>query len=125
MMRMALGTLLLLHGLIHLGWAAPRPEDPSYPFDTTRSRLMPWVPAPVLKHLGLELPIVTALAFTAAALGLFGAPWFADVWEIAAIAGAVTSLIACALWWHPWFVAGPLLDIWIVTAIYYHWPNLG
>jgi len=123
--RVLLGIFLFVHGLIHLGWATPRPADPAYPFVTTSSRLLPFLPAPMLSPLGRALAVLTALAFTVAALGVIGVPGLSGIWGVAAIVGSVLSLVACAVFWHPWLVAGPLLDIAIIVAVTQGWPRLG
>ncbi len=49
------GIFLLLHGLIHLLWLVPAPDDPKWPFVTSRSRLLPSLPGRVLSPLAVAL----------------------------------------------------------------------
>lgn len=122
MTRVLFGVFLLLHAMIHLGWTSPKPDDPKYPFITTQSRLLPSLSAQTLGPLATALVVLIVVAYGAAALGLFGVPFLSGIWGAAAIAGSVVSLIACAVFWHPWFVAGPVIDVAIIAAVILGWP---
>lgn len=116
-------VFLLAHAMIHTGWVTPRPEDPKYPFDITRSRLFPALPARVLKIVAYVDVAVIVIAYGIAAAGLLGVPGLSEVWGIAAIVGSAFSLEMCVLFWHPWFVMGPVLDIAIIAAVVTGWPT--
>ncbi|MBE0476029.1 MAG: hypothetical protein IBX62_02900 [Coriobacteriia bacterium] len=123
MARSLFGAFVILHGLIHLAWVTPGPDDPAYPFDLTRSPLLPRSEPSVLVAAGRTLVAVTVLAFTAAGLGLLGVPGAAAAWRVAAAAGALGSLALTALFWHRWFVAVPVLDAGILAAALSGWPS--
>ena len=71
-MRLPLGVFLIAHGVIHASYVSPRPADAaSWPLDLTRSWLLGFAGAPVLRPLGLLLVAATA-AFVLAGLGVLG-----------------------------------------------------
>lgn len=119
------GIVLLLHGLVHLAWVLPAPADPAYPFVTSSSRLLPMLPENVLGVFAVVLVTLTVLGFTLAAMGLLGVPGLASAWRLPATIGAAASLMACALFWHPWFVVGPLIDAVVIAAVVTGWPKAG
>jgi hypothetical protein len=111
----------LAHGAIHLSWLAPRPEDDkSYPF-RWRSVLLLKASEPTLRVIGTALIVLQMLAYLVAALGLFGVPVLAGMWGAAAILGSVLSMMVMALLWHPWFVAGPFVNVAIVAVVLLGW----
>ena len=121
----AFGIFLLLHGIIHLGWVTPKPADPNYPFVTTSSRLLPFMSERVLGPFAVVMVTLIVLSFTLAALGILGVPGLSQLWRLPATVGAVLSLIMCAVFWHPWFIAGPILDVAILAAVVMGWPKVG
>jgi hypothetical protein len=123
MLKTAFGAFLILHGLIHLTWIAPRPDDPNYPFDITSSPLIPGASAGTLKGVGMALSIGAAVLFVVAGLGVLGLIGLKAVWAGAAVAAAVLSAILIALFWRSWFVAGLILDAAIVVAVFMGWPQ--
>jgi len=121
MLRVMFGIVLLAHAAIHLSWLAPRPEDDkSYPF-RWRSVLLLNASETTLKGIGTALIALQFLAYLVAALGLWGVPVLAGVWGAAAILGSVLSMMVMALLWHPWFVAGPFVNVAIVAAVLLGW----
>jgi hypothetical protein len=110
------GLLLVVHGLVHLTWIAPKPDDPEYPFRLTHSPVFKGANSKVLSGIGAVLVVVSTLAFLIAGLGVWGVPGFSDVWRVAAIVGAAFSILVVAVFWHRWFLAGPLLDVAIIVA---------
>jgi hypothetical protein len=120
MARIVFGAFLLAHSVIHLAWLAPKPADPAYPF-SFRSRLLPSLSETTVRAVAMALIAVTLAAFVAAALGLLGVPGLAQAWGGLAIAGSLASLAVTVLLWHPWFVAGPIIDVAIVAAVVLGW----
>ncbi|PKQ19735.1 MAG: hypothetical protein CVT66_08495 [Actinobacteria bacterium HGW-Actinobacteria-6] len=125
MATMAFGVFLFLHGLIHVGWVAPKPADPSYPFVTSSSQLMPLIPEKVLGPLAVVLVTLIVVSFTLSALGMFGVPVLSQIWRLPATIGAVLSLVMCLVFWHPWLAVGPVLDAAILAAVVTGWPKIG
>ncbi|TDB37912.1 MAG: hypothetical protein D9V44_07640 [Actinobacteria bacterium] len=123
MATIAFGVFLLMHGVIHLGWITPKPADLNYPFVTSGSKLLPFIPEKVLGPLAAVLVVLIVVSFTLAALGMFGVPVLAQIWRLPATVGAVLSLIMCVVFWHPWFIMGPLLDVAILAAVVMGWPS--
>lgn len=123
MAAIAFGVFLLLHGVIHLGWVTPKPADPNYPFVTSSSRLLPFIPEKVLGPLAAVLVTLIVVSFTLAALGMFGVPVLSQIWRLPATIGAVLSIVMCVVFWHPWFIMGPVLDVAILVAVVMGWPR--
>lgn len=122
MMPALFGLMLVVHGLIHLTWVAPKPDDPGYPFRLTDSALFKRVDARTLAGIGAALVLASTAAFVIAGIGVWGVPGFEQVWRVAAIVGSTISLVVVATFWHRWFLMGPLLDIGIIVAAVVGWP---
>lgn len=116
MARIIFGVFLLAHSSIHLGWLSPKPKDPNYPF----AFKSPWLPnagEAALRTVATALVAATLAAYVASAMGLFGVPGLAQAWGALAVAGSLTSLAVTVLLWHKWFVAGPIIDLAIITIV--------
>ena len=135
-MRILIGILLLIHGLISagislgmLGGGNSTPENPSW---------LGWWPTPVgrswlLNLLGLEpsiisrlfalLWVVGGLCFLASGVGLLiGQEW----WRAIAIVGAAFSVVALVVYLHPWYWFALALNAGIFVALWWaHWPPAG
>jgi len=120
MARILFGVFLLAHAAIHLGWLSPKPADPKYPF-AWRSPWLPGASEATLRGIGTAAIMLALLAFFASALGLWGVPVLSQLWGAAAVLGAVLSLLVTVVLWHPWFVAGPVIDVAIVAAVLLGW----
>ena len=121
MLELATGAFLILHGLVHLGYATPKPEDPKYPFVPERAWFVAAarLEAPTARALFLTVASLTILAFAAAGIGVFmGAGW----WPAFAVAGSVSSLVVLVLGFHPWLVLGVAIDLAILAAVAAGWP---
>ncbi len=121
MLQLATGALLILHGLVHLGYVSPKPDDPRYPFAPQRA----WIVSAAHVEVGLARTLFAALAavvvtaFTVAGIGLFaGAGW----WQVAATVGAIASVVELLLGFHLWLVLGIAIDVVIVAGIAAQWP---
>lgn len=75
--RVVAGVLMLAHGLIHLLYAAPAPDDPSFPLTFESSWL---IPAGARRPLGPALMAATAALFALLALAVWGVPGLAAIW---------------------------------------------
>jgi hypothetical protein len=91
MRRIAIGSLLVLHGLAHssLGvWSSA--------FGS------PWIVTP--------LWLAAQLGFMVAGIGVLGVPWARRVWRKAAILGALGSVLLMSLFVHPVLLWGVVID---------------
>jgi hypothetical protein len=113
MVRVLVGVGLLGHGLLHVLYALPAPDDPDYPFTFDGSWL---VPDSARRVVGLVLVVVTVLAFSALALTVWSAGGLDSVWKSPTIFGSVASLAVLVAFWHPWVVVGVVIDVGLLTA---------
>ncbi len=115
-MRVAIGLLLLVHGLIHLAIYAPSLSGaPAAPGQEAFKPGHSWVLGSLglsgtcLKAFGTPLWIVAGVGFALAGLAVFHvlpAAW----WQGLAVTAAVASLLLVVLFWHPWLVAAVAAD---------------
>lgn len=115
------GVFLIVHGLIHLSWLSPKPDDPKYPFTLEHSTALPSTPPELLRPVGIMLSSAVAVLFIVAGIGVLGVAPLADFWRLASVVGAVLSMALIGVFWSPWFVIGALLDIGIVLAVLTGW----
>lgn len=114
MLELATGAFLILHGLVHLSYLAPRVDDPRYPFVPERS----WFAATAHLDVGAaravfsSIAVATALAYAAAGVGIvFDTGW----WPALAVAGSAASLTVLLLGFHPWLAFGVAIDVGIIA----------
>lgn len=117
------GLLLVVHGLIHLGWIAPKPDDPGYPFRLSEPKVFRRAEGETVALVGAVLVVVSTVALVIAGFALWIVPEVSMVWRVSAIVGAATSLLVVFTFWHRWFLVAPLLDIVIIVAAILGWPT--
>ncbi len=117
------GFVLIVHGLVHLSWLAPQPDDPGYPFRLTDSAIFRRADPTFLARVGGAFVLVSTIALVLAGLGVLGVPGLAAIWRPLAVIGAAISLVVVATFWHRWFLIGPLLDVAIIVAAVLGWPK--
>ena len=122
MVRSLFGLVLVVHGLIHLTWVAPKPDDPTYPFRLSHPTVFKRADPKLVAGIGAFLVLVSTTAFLIAGFGVWGVPGLTEVWRVAAIVGSAISLVVVGMFWHRWFLAGPILDIAIIIAAVVGWP---
>jgi hypothetical protein len=117
MLRIVAGLFLIAHGLVHLLYVGPRPEDdPSYPF-VPEGR---WLPRAIglqpsaAKAIAGTLAVACAIAFVISGIALLAN---ADLWEPAAVVGAGVSLALMLLFFHRWLVFGIAIDVVILGSV--------
>jgi hypothetical protein len=123
MLVFVFAVFLVAHGLIHLLWFVPAPDDPKWPFSLARSPVLKSLPQSVLRPLAMVDVAIILIAFAVAALGLFGVPALAPSWGIAATVGAIISIEMCVVFWDRQLVWGPLIDVAIIVAAVLGWPK--
>jgi hypothetical protein len=122
MLQGIIGILIVLHGLvtaaIGAGTLANGPGVPNppwlgwWPTALGRSWLVDALPGgAAVPALGGALWIAAGLAVAGAGLGWLGAPLLRDEWATAAALGAGLGLAALALYFHPYYALGTLLNL--------------
>ncbi len=134
-LKIVVAVFFIAHGFIHasLSWVPlPKPGAMQTPFlpSWTRKEVSPSWPISklglnenVVRTLGWILWLVVTALFVLAGLGLFGLPFLSSLWQNLAALGALLSLVLIALYWHPWYPAGPILDILILAGLYFKFPS--
>ncbi|MGY0234217.1 hypothetical protein [Longispora urticae] len=113
----AVAVFLLLHGLVHVAIYPPPPNDEA-PFQPHRSWLLRryGVPETAQRAVAVAGSVISAVAFvTASGALLAGAGWWAPV----AAAAAGVSLALLAVYYHPWLTFGLLLDLAVISLVFY------
>ncbi len=122
MLQLATGAVLILHGLVHLGYVAPKPADPRYPFAPQQTWIVSTAHVDVgaARTLFAALAAVVVTAFSIAGIALVaGAGW----WQVAAVVGAIASVVELLLGFHTWLVLGIAIDAAIVAGVAAQWPT--
>ena len=126
MSGLVVAGLLLGHGLIHVGYLTPKPDEkpgaPAWPFRLDRSWVLGRIgldPA-TLRVLGTGLVVVAIAGLALAAIaGLgIGPAW---LWSIGLVLGAGASLATLGLYFHPWLVLGIGIDVVLLWAVIAGW----
>lgn len=135
-MRILVGILLVLHGLI-TAMQASGSFNPTG--GTPNPQWISWWPIPLgqswlLARLGLEksvfgtiaglLWLISGVALIAAALGLFGFIVPSSWWRVLAGVGAAVSLLLFVFYVHPLYAIGIGADIAILLVLLWaKWPS--
>lgn len=122
MARALFGLVLVVHGLIHLTWIAPKPDDPSYPFRLTDPTVFKKADPRLVAGIGAVLVLISTFAFLIAGFAVWGVPHLDYIWQVSAIVGAILSLVVVTVFWHRWFLFGPILDVAIIVVAILGWP---
>jgi hypothetical protein len=120
--RLAIAGFLLAHAAIHIGFISPRPPvtagGPAWPFEVGKS----WILGPLgidadsARVLAIALIAVTLGGFALAGLAAIGiAP--AGLWPVVVTIGAIASVAALAVFFHPWLLLGVAIDITLLWAV--------
>jgi hypothetical protein len=101
------GGLVVAHGLVHLLYFVPAPEDADYKFS-----LDSWlVPASVREPLAIALVALTIVSFALLGLALWGVSGVHGAWPQLAVAGAVASLVLLLAFWDVRLLFGVVVDL--------------
>jgi hypothetical protein len=122
--RTVVGLFLIAHGLVHLLYLMPRPEDDqSYPFvpETRWSARLVGLEPSTAKMFAAGLAVAVAVVLLSSGIALFAD---ADIWKAAAATGALLSLGLLLLFFHPWLTIGIAIDLAILTDVWFaHLPS--
>jgi hypothetical protein len=135
-LRILFVIFLLAHGWIHMSLAqvpVPQPValrtpfmpawwrdavDPAWPI--SQMGLSPEVSRP----LGWVLWVLVTASYALAGVALLFFPAQTALWQGFCAGASVLSLILLALYWHPWLPVGVLIDLALLSAIFFRWPAL-
>ena len=129
LLRILIGVLLLLHGVIHGILAVlPNPEADQPVAATFFSEwAAPWLrgllPGGALQIIALVLAVIAGIGFIAAGLAMFDVLLPHDWWRALSVAASVVSLGLCALFWNSYLIVGPVVAIAIIVVVgLLKWP---
>mgnify|MGYP001821412374 CR=1 FL=1 len=130
LLRILIGVLLILHGLIHGILAMVPNPNAAKPVAATffSEWATPWLRGALsgraLQTIAIVLAVIAAAGFIAAGLAMFGILLPHDWWRALAIASSVVSLILCALFWNTYLVVGPAVAVGIIAVVgFLQWPT--
>ena len=112
LIRIAVGLLLIAHGLVHLLYLVPKKDDPSFPVTLKESWL---VPEAVRRPGGIVLLAATVAAFALLGLAVWGVPGLSGAWPLIAIVAAALSLTLLAAFWNSHLIAGIGIDLALIA----------
>jgi len=112
LIRIAVGLLLIAHGLVRLLYLVPKKDDPSFPFTLKESWL---VPEAVRRPGGLVLLAATVAAFVLLGLAVWGVPGLSGAWPVIAIVAAALSLTLLVAFWNSHLFAGIGIDVALIA----------
>jgi hypothetical protein len=128
-LRIVIGVLLVLHGVIHgILAVSPNPNAAKPVVATFFSEWAnPWLRGMLsggtLQIIAIALAVIAGVGFFAAGLAMFDVVLPHDWWRALAIASSVVSLLLCALFWNVYLIVGPLVAIGIIVVVgFLHWP---
>jgi len=102
--RVAVGVLLVAHGLVHLLFVAN--DVPEFTLENS------WLlPHSAERTIGLALMATTIGAFALVGLAVWGFPGLAGNWSPLTIVGAVVSLALLVTFWRTQMVVGVAIDL--------------
>jgi len=130
LLRILIGVLLVLHGVIHGILAVIPNPDAAKPVAATffsewaRSWLQSGLSGRALQTIANALAVIAGVGFLAAGLSMFDLILPHDWWRALAIASSVVSLVLCALFWNVYLIVGPVVAVGIIVAlVFVHWPT--
>jgi hypothetical protein len=138
MVRFLLGAFFIVHGLITVANSmsgfgrGPGVQNPAWlawwPTALGRSWLFARleVEQTAASGVGGLLWLVGGVALLLAGLGVFGVLVPAEWWRALAVGGAAISLLALALYFHPYYALGVGINVAILAALLWaNWPAAG
>jgi hypothetical protein len=130
LLRILIGILLILHGLINGILAVMPNPNAAKPVAATffSEWASPWLRSALsgraLQTIAIVLAVIAGAGFIAAGLAMLGILVPHDWWRALAIASSVVSLVLCALFWNTYLVVGPVVAVGIIVVVgLLHWPT--
>ena len=129
-LRILIGVLLILHGVIH-GILAVMP-NPNAAKPVVATLFSEWASAwlrgtlsgSALQIIAIVLAVIAGVGFIASGLAMFDFLLPHDWWPTLAIASSVVSLVLCALFWNTYLIVGPVVAIAIIVVVgLLKWPT--
>ena len=128
-LRILIGVLLILHGLIHVILAvmpnpnAAKPAAATFFSEWASTWLLGALSARTVQIIAIVLAVIAGVGFFAAGLAMFDVLLPHDWWRALAIASSVVSLVLCALFWNAYLIVGPVVAVGIIVVVgFLHWP---
>lgn len=134
-LKIIIAIILIAHGLVHFSLTyvpTPKPGElrtPFWPSWTRTDTDLAWFASrmglsnSVVCGAGSVLWLLTVAGFALAGLGLLGIPGLNQIWQGTAILGTVASLILLVFYWHPWLIAGVLINLAVFAGLAMQWPK--
>jgi hypothetical protein len=129
-LRVVIGVLLVLHGIIHGILAViPNPDAPKPVAATFFSHwARPWLQRILstkgVQTLSILMAVLAGVGFLAAGLAMFDLLLPHDWWRALSVAASVVSVALCALYWHTYLIAGPAVAVGVIVAlVLLRWPT--
>jgi multidrug transporter EmrE-like cation transporter len=107
-LRIAVGILLLAHGLVHLLYLAPDVRE----FSIDRSWI---VPEAVRRPLAVSLMVATVAAFAFLALAVWGVPGLSAAWPLLTVVACALSAVLLLAFWDNRLALGLAIDVALVV----------
>lgn len=122
-MRIVIGLLLLVHGLIHIAIYNSSLSGAAEASGQGAFKLVhSWALSPLgfgatsLKIVGTPLWVIAGVGFMLAGLAVLHVlpvTW----WHGLAVAAVVASLLLFAIFWHPWLIAAVVADVAVLVGL--------
>jgi hypothetical protein len=129
-LRILIGVLLIVHGVIHGILAVIPNPNAAEPVAATffSEWASPWlqnrISAGTLQIIAIVLAVIAGVGFLAAGLAMFDILLPHDWWRALAIVSSVVSLLLCAIFWHVYLIVGPVVAVSIILVVgFVHWPT--
>lgn len=129
-LRILIGVLLVLHGVIHGILAvlpnpnAAKPVAATFFSEWAASWLRRGLSGRALQTIAIALAVIAGVGFLAAGLAMFDFILPHDWWRALAIASSAVSLVLCVLFWNVYLIVGPVVAVGIIVALgFVHWPT--
>ena len=129
-LRILIGVLLVLHGIIHGILAVIPNPDAAEPVAATffSGWARPWLQSGLsgraVQIVAIALAVIAGVGFLAAGLAMFDRILPHDWWRVLAITSSVVSLVLCALYWNIYLIVGPVVAVGIIVMLgFVQWPT--
>lgn|SRR5690606_6721087 len=119
MWKIALALFLVFHGLIHLGYFAPAPADPKYPFTLRNSRLASAAGLDVsaTHTIGIVLGIAAVCGFVLTGLASVGLVIPQSWWPPLMVIASGASLLMLVIFWNSILILGIVIDVVLLVSV--------